>query len=151
MAPKKRGGLSARSRRGGVHQKAGTQNKEKAVARALAEDEGESRYLPLGMRAEDAPDPPPDPEEEAKRAIVRARACERKQREREREREAKEALRAQRAELAAMAEGAREDPLTPALEKSVLRRHQRTAAKVRALFAELAAAHCGAEALQRGI
>jgi len=48
----RRQGLSARSRAGSAHQKAGSQNSAKAAARQAAEDAKTSRYAPLGTRIE---------------------------------------------------------------------------------------------------
>ena len=60
MLRKGRGKLSARARRGGKRQKAGTKDFTLATDRRAREEDGSSRYLPLGVRPEDNPQPDSD-------------------------------------------------------------------------------------------
>jgi len=152
MPRKGRGKLSARARRGGGRQKAGTQNVKKAMDRRAREADGSSRYpVPLSMRPEDNPQPPepdsdPDPEEDARYARRREQWRLRKQRQREREKEEREAASQEREELVAIAEGTKKDPL-PIKPESIARQHRRDAQKLRALIVSLAEKH-GAKNVQ---
>lgn len=140
MPKKGKSSISARARHGGKRQKAGTKNKKKEEERRAREAAGTSRFLTLGMRKEDVPvpdsvpDPEPTPEELARRARRTEQNRINKQKQRERDARLKAEMLAQRADLADMAEGKKEDTIQI---KSIWRRHQRNAAKLRALILQI--------------